>query len=77
MSHITNKVETKLDEELYFLSQDGYAVGWREQKKQDILEILTQALQEREEEVENLKSRIKELEEQADDARLEAKNERF
>lgn len=40
----TQRLEEKLDEELYFLSQDGYAVGWRETKKKDILDILLSEL---------------------------------
>ncbi len=30
--------EKEIDDELYFLSQDGYAAGWREMKKDDIKE---------------------------------------
>lgn len=39
----------RIDEELYFLSQDGYAPGWRESKAKDIKDIVREVLAHREE----------------------------
>lgn len=37
-----NDWERKVDDELYFLTQDGYAGEWSEQKKEEIKKILRQ-----------------------------------
>lgn len=36
--------EERIDQELYFLSQDGYAAGWREMKVNDIKTIVRETI---------------------------------